>query len=323
MQLNIKDNLKLIAIMVLYIVLGSLHVYTGTIIILFPILVLPMIIWMLSNKQDLKRDIVIQLGIAIGVFLVTQSIEEVVLYIMNVSIPAMIVTMTYRKSVDIPHIIVYTTLGVVLSLYIFVIVQSYVGVNYLESYFDILDKYKSMQLEVFDVFVKQTPKTLSAEQIDLFKELIYNQITLLKYIYPALAIILSIGLTTIMLVLLTLIGKIKRWHMTSLRQLVHFKLSKEAAVLLILGLLLIEVDGKYGNVLSMLGMNLFFLMQVVFQWVGIITIITFIRRGKMSTFVKALSILLSIMMFYASPILIMMLGLFDTLFDYRKAEITV
>lgn len=330
MQINIRDTLKLILLLIIYAMLGSMHVYAGTLIILFPILALPMTIWMLSNKQDIKRDIFIHLGITFAIFLLTQSIDNAILYIINVSIPSYIVTTAYRKRLDIPHIIIYTTLGVTASVYIFVIARSYMGVNYLEGYFASLDAYKAMSIEIFDMLPKQNQGAVSAERMaaikemaELSKELVATQVMLLKHIYPALTLVVSMILSAIMIFLVTLIGKLKKWHMPTLKQIFHFKLSKGVPILLIIGLLLVETKGSYSDVFGMLGMNLFFFMQTLLQIVGIISLIMTIRKAKLSTLVKTMGIVLSFMVFFTAPMFIIMIGLFDTLFNYRKAEIVV
>ena len=48
-----------------------------------------------------------------------------------------------------------------------------------------------------------------------------------------------------------------------------------------------------------------------------------IRKSKWSSGLKVISIVLSLMMFWTTPFIMMIIGLGDTLFNFRKVDIIV
>ncbi|MHC1749043.1 MAG: DUF2232 domain-containing protein [Cellulosilyticaceae bacterium] len=322
MKYDKKNIIKDTIVILLYVILGVLGVYSGTIFILFPILAIPMTIWIMSNEINLPRDIMVNIIIVCFIYIITGRIEEPLLYLINVMIPSYIMGIMYKKKATVPNILMYTAVGTMGCLFVYVLAMSYRGIDYVGSYMQVLQQYKEIQLNAIESFIQvNTPE--GAEQLKLVKSVIEVYIRTLEYVYPAIFMLMGILLTIIQLAVVTMIGKLKKWDMPSLKQLVQFKLSKVALLVLLLAMIISQAGENIGNNGIMLALNVSILFQNLFQLLGIITLIVMIRRSKANSFIKIFSVIISIILFYMMPSFMMLIGCFDCLFNYRKVQITV
>jgi hypothetical protein len=308
----------LTSIYLVYILLGMSGFYKLGFIFFFPILALPLTIWNLGNKQDYKRDFFFHISIGLFIFLTTMQIDDMMLYVMNVTIPTLIITYSYRKKIDLPHTIAYTAVGMIIGSFLFVGLRQ----NYLVAYFNAIEFYQTVQLEAVQALISQGQTIFSKDQLQAMPEAIILVTTLLQYIYPAMFMIGVFVLTTLLILLVAGIGVLKKWRLPKLKELTQFKLSRFSVILYIMGWIFMQMSSTV-DIWQMLGLNIFFFMQSIFQFVGIITLLTMVKNLNIGMLWKVLLILCGIILLLTSPTIIMMIGVFDTLFDYRKVPIVV
>lgn len=314
---NIKDFIKIGLLVFIYVTLGIIGVYSTSVILLLPLLAVPMSIFLMSNQLNINKGIKINILIGITIFLISGNLIEVIFYALNVTAPAYVVAKLYKEKVAIPQLILYTATAIAGILCVTIIILQYFGVDYIHYYNELLQTYQAMQLQIFDTVSQYG---LNANQVGLLKELIQTQIDVLKIVYPAIFFILILWGVVIQVALITLVGKLKKWTLPSLKQLLNFKLSRVTALLFIFSFLLMQGAGIRETMGSTLGWNLFFLISSLYQFIGIISIIMLLKKARFNRIVKVLASLMVLILMYSSPSMLMIFGLLDTMFNYRKVK---
>ncbi|MGL6175289.1 MAG: DUF2232 domain-containing protein [Cellulosilyticaceae bacterium] len=314
---NIKDFVKIGLLVFIYVTLGIIGVYSTPVILLLPLLTVPMSLFLMSNQLKTSKGIKINIFIAFSIFLLSGNLIEVIFYILNVTAPAYIVAKLYKEKIAIPQLILYTTTAIAAILCTSIIALQYFGVDYISYYNELLETYQTMQLQVFNTVSQYG---LNTNQIELLEELIQTQIEVLKVVYPAIFFVLILWGVVLQVAIITLVGKMKKWTLPSLKQLLDFKLSKVSALLFISSFLLIQGAGIRESMASMLGWNLFFLISSLYQFIGVISIIMLLKRARFNKMVKVLASIMTFILIYSSPSMLMIFGLLDTMFNYRKVK---
>ncbi|MEG0501511.1 MAG: DUF2232 domain-containing protein [Cellulosilyticaceae bacterium] len=314
MNYNAKDIMKMTVIAIVYVILGVMGIYSNSLIFLLPLLVAPMTLYLMSDSINIRRDLILNVLIGILIYIFSGSLPEVILYTLNVIIPAYIVTTLYRKNLQVPQIVMYTSTAIAGILCIYIVGLRYLGIDYVQQYFDLLNMYQSVQSEVFRTL------GIASEQKEMLKQLIEAQVSILRIVYPALVFIIIIWLIVIQVSVVTLIGKVKKWHLPSLRQLAQFKFSKITVILFVIAFILVQGTGMGDSDFSILGWNLYFLINSLYQFVGLISLVVLIKRSKGNKIVKVAGVIITFILVYLSPSMLMMFGLLDTMFNYRKVK---
>lgn len=324
MNQDIKQYIKVLMIITIYISLGLIGIYSSTLIFLVPLLMAPMSIYLMGSRKNYKRDLLMHVMIAGILYFVTRRLDEALLYIISVAVPSHILVSCYRQKLSIPHIAIYTGIGTVGIFYLYIVGMKYFQMDYVQAYNVILDTFEVEYIKLLEKVTQMSnipDQTLA--QIKVIKEQLPNVIDFLKYTYPAMLLEAGVLIGLISTIIITLIGKIKKWRMPSLAQLVHFKFSRWMAALLVIAGLIIQVSSHEQEAILALGINLYYFVSYLLQLMGIVTLIMLIRRSNWTSGLKMMSILLSIMVFLSTPFIIMIIGLGDTLFNFRKVDITV
>lgn len=324
MNQNIRQYVKLLMISLLYIALGIIGIYSSTLIFLVPLLMAPMAIYLMSSKRNYIRDIIMHIVISIIILSMTMRLDEVLLYLISVAVPAHIFVACYRNKYSIPHIAMYTGIGTVGLFYIYIIAMKYLQIDYIGMYNALLDAFKVEYIKLIEEMSQMTNMSeMMAIQIKVIKEQLPKIIALFKYTYPAMLLEAGIIIGILSTVIVTFIGRIKKWRMTSLTQLVNFKFSRWMVGLFLISAFVIQFSAGANDSLTALGVNLYYFISYLLQLIGIVSLIMMIRRSKWSSGLKVMSIVLSVMMFWTAPFIIMIIGLGDTLFNFRKVNIIV
>lgn len=324
MNQDIRQYIKLITISVIYIVLGLIGIYSSTLIFLVPLLMAPMAIYLMSSKKNYKRDLLMHILIAGILYLVTARLDEALLYVISVAVPAHILVSCYRKQLPIPHIALYTGIGTVGLFYIYIIGMKYLQIDYIQMYNTILDTFKVEYIKLIEEMGQMSNLSdQTMKQVEMVKEQLPNVIDVFKYTYPAMLLEVGVVIGLLSTAVITLVGRVRKWRMTSLTQLVHFKFSKWMVALLFIAGIIVQVSSNEQEALLALGINLYYFVSYLLQLMGIIAIIMLIRKSNWTSGLKMMSIVLSVMMFWTTPFVMMIIGLGDTLFNFRKVDIIV
>lgn len=324
MNQDIKQYINVLIIITIYISLGLIGIYSSTLIFLVPLLMVPMAIYLMGTKKNYNRDLLMHAMIAGILYFVTRRLDEVLLYMISVAIPAHILVSCYRRKLSTPHIAIYTGIGTVGIFYLYIIGMKYLQVDYLQAYNTVLDTFKVEYIKMIEEITQMSniPDDTLAK-IQLVKEQLPDVIDFFRYTYPAMLLEAGVLIGLLSTIIITLIGRIKKWRMTPLTELVHFKFSKWMAALLVIAGIIIQVSSNEQEAMLALGINLFYFVSYLLQLIGIVAVIMLIKKSSWSSGLKMLSILLSVMMFLTTPFIIMIIGLGDTLFNFRKVDIIV
>lgn len=326
MNQQIKQNFKLVLMITIYILLGIIRVYSTTLIFLTPMLMVPMAIFLMSNKRNYKRDLFIHLIISIVLYLSTRSIAEPLLYIISVAVPAHIFVTCYRNKLALPQIAMYTGIGTVGIFYCYIIGMKYFNIDYMQIYNTFLDTAKEQYTALINEAMNIQNQPVSndiEEQLSLMRKQFSMSVDMLKYLYPSFLLQTGVALGVMSTVFITLMGRIKKWRMLPLRQFVQFKFSKWMGILLIVSSSIALFVGEGSNTTVALAMNLYSFTVYLLQIVGFIALIMLVKKSKLNSMSKTMSIVLSVLVFFIMPFIMMLVGLADTLFNFRKVDIIV
>lgn len=318
---SVKDWIKLVLLVVFYISLGVFNIYNNTLIFLFPIIAIPLTIFLMGNKKNVIKENIIHIAILVGIFLLSGDYKQSLLYILGIVVPAYLVISLYRKKFSIPKIIM--VVGVVMGAILvgYTVFAKYMGIDYIQIYLNAIDQYQDIQMKLFNELLAQSSVSgLTEVDFNLLKDIIQTQVLVFKMVYPALFMLLCLFLSLLYIALITFIGNLKGWRLPTLKQLMYFRFSKVAALLIVVGVLAMQLDTTTKGIWSMTGINLYFLFSSLFQLVGIVAVVMLIRKSKLSGSVKVLGIIASIMIFYSMPLAMTVVGLGDSLFNFRKVE---
>lgn len=319
---NFKDWLKLGLLCVFYVALGFFGIYSNTLIFLFPLIATPLTIYLMGNKKDTTKEIILHIVAMLGIYLVSGEYTQTILYVLTAVVPAYLAIRLYRQKQTVPQIIM--TIGIVMGglLIVYIVAMKFMGVDYVQYYMDFLDYYQKVQLDLFNNFTSTTTLagSFSSEELELLKDVLKTQVSVFKLVYPALFLLISLCMSMIYIGIITIIGRVKGWRLPTLKQLFYFRLSRIAAALIVVGMLVIQLDRTQEGIFILLGFNLYFLLNSLFQLIGVVAAIMIIRRSKMGSGFKTIGILVSIIIFYTMPLAMTIVGIGDSLFNYRKLE---
>lgn len=326
MNQQVKQNFKIGLMIATYIVLGVIGIYSFTLIFLAPLLMVPMTIFLMGNKKNYKRDLLIHLIISLMLFLLTGNIAEVLLYLISVAVPAHIFVTCYRNKLALPQIAMYTGIGIVGVFYLYIIGMKYFNIDYMQMYNGFLDAAKEQYIALVNEALKVQNQAVSQEmqeQFSLMKKQFIMSVDMLKYLYPAFLLQIGVVLGVLSTVFITIIGRFKRWRMLPLNQFAYFKFSRWMGVILVISSFIALFVGEDSSSIVALAMNLYSFTIYLLQIVGIIALIMLIKKSKLTSSTKTMSIVLSVLVFFIMPFIMMLVGLADTLFNFRKVDIIV
>lgn len=326
MNQQTKQNFKLILMIGIYVLLGIVGVYSLTLIFLAPLLMTPMAIFLMGNKKNYKRDLFIHLIISILLYVFTNRIQEVLLYIVSVAVPAHIFVTCYRKKLALPQIAMYTGVGMIAVFYLYIIGMKYMQVDYIQMYNSLLDAAKSQYEIIFNELVANQNQAISAEmskQLASMKRQLLDSVDVLKYLYPTLLLQVGVVLGVVSTIFITFIGRFKKWRMLPLVQFANFKFSKWMSGLLLLSGFVALFMGNGSNEVLALATNLYFFTMYLLQIIGLIASIMLVKKSKLATTTRTMVIVLCVLTYFTMPFIMMIVGLADTLFNFRKVDIIV
>ena len=323
MEYTTKDKLYLISIIVAYVLLGIMGIYSTTLFFLFPILSIPFTVYLIRRKSNIKRNLLIHLGVMGLLILFKVSLNDMLLYLVVVAVPAHLFYNLYSKRTPLPKMIMYIGTGTMGAFFLYVVIMKYIGIDYVAYYLMAVDEYKKLQFEMINEISSLVGENADLSYLTTLKEFIYSQIIILKSIYPALFLIMGILLASIQMFIMVGIGYIKKWQMPPLRQLGQFTFSKIVGALLILSIVFSQGTIENSNEITILGTNIFFFAGTLLQFLGIIIVLLLIRKTRWHRGMKILAIFVILSLFsFFSPAFILV-GLIDSLFNVRKMKIIV
>ncbi len=322
MQLSSKNIIGLIGILLTYIVLAGLGIYSAYGLFFFPILSIPLTVCLIKESMPKGIDFLFCSTAIIGIFMLTGTLEALLVFVVAVCIPAYIIRFMYKKEFSLPHMIIYTALGIVVGVFGYGLVMSYLGINYGEVFIQSADEIKQIYFDTIEN-LKTTLPAESINQLGDIKGMVSIIIELMKKVYPALIVVMSITLAAINLLLVQLILRLKKLKGVNLKQLVSFRLSKWAILILTLAMMTPFTPLNENVIAVTLAANVLIVLQYLLQLAGALALVGIISKGPLHIGMKVMLYILISILFIIYPSMLVLFGCFDTIFNYRKTDIIV
>ncbi|MDF2615210.1 MAG: Protein of unknown function rane [Clostridia bacterium] len=322
MKQSSKSVTAFIGLILIYILLARAGIYSTAGIVLFPILSIPLAICLIKNKLPLGLDFLFNIAIILGIYLLTNSIQSVSVFIISICIPAYAVSVLHKKRVPLPNMIMYVSILMAVIIFIYIGIMKYLGVDYELQFRTSMDAVKQLYFEALETISRLSQET-NVLETSMMKELITLIIDTIKQIFPALILTGGLLLTTTQVIVLNMLVKKKGERLRSLKELFNFRLSKVTVILFFIAIMLLTFGQGIDEVVKILSLNIFFFLEFLMKVMGIVSILVLIKRSHVNTGIKVLGYMILVILIITPTSILMMFGCFDTMFNYRKAEIIV
>ena len=322
MKRSLKSVIALVSLMLIYILLTSLGVYTTMGLTVFPILSIPLALCLIKGKLTRGIDFIFNIAIIMGIYLITYSIQSVFIYLISACVPAYAATFFYKKKVPLPNTIMYVSVIMTLAVFIYFAGMKSVGIDYEKQFILLVDEIKTIYFQLL-ISMEQSVSSQEILQQSMMKEIIALITDTIKQVYPALILIMVIAFTSIQMIFLNSLLAKRGTKISSLKPLFNFKLSKIAVLILFVSMMVALLSENTNSIWVVVALNVLFVMQNLMQVMGIISVSVLLKRAAIHKGLKVLGYIVLFMLLVTPTSVLMMLGCFDTIFNYRKATIIV
>lgn len=327
MEQDKKSVIKLIGLMFTYILLSVLGFFGQVGLVLFPIISVPFTLFCMRNKVAKELQILFHVIVSIAIYLMAHSVLGIFIYIASAVIPAYIILFLYKQELALPNIIMYGGLVLAAIVFVYFSIMKGLGFDFEAQFCASLDMITTeFNTMLASVVHAGAPNGISMGELQAsmnqVKELISVGIETLKTFYPAIVVSQTVVCFGITVIIVNAIARRKMVDLPHTRQILEFRVSKVAVLLLIVSMLLIDTNSTSGTVI-VLALNLMSFLASLFEIVGMFSLIEILRRTSVNTGIKILGYVGIVILFMASPYLLMFSGCLDALFNYRKVSIVV
>lgn len=305
-----------------YMLTGFMGIYDMGQMILWPVFAIPMSLMVIKTKQkEVLGFISLMLAIIISV-ISTGGVDLIIMsgFLLFIIVPAFVFGVLYCQKTNMSKIIIVTTLVIFLDSIIFLAVASLSGVDYLSAYFSSLDAFQnSWNNTLKDMQIQGLlPDVENAEK--LYAQVMAQAILQAKRTYPATLFIASLVTSALHLLMVQLIARIGSWKRPAMKEVVNVRLSP-VSVWIFIGLWAMSPktarpDGVWLFATeSMLG-----ILLALFQIAGFIAMVVLVMKINTNKLFRTLLIVMGVFAFVFNPILLVIIGCLDSLFNFRKVE---
>lgn len=298
------------------------NIYGITNILLWPILAMPMSLLLIKTGEKQLVGLVGPMLAIIISFISTGGFNLMVIsaFLLFIFAPAFVSGILYYRRVNIPQIIIGTTIMVFLSGIIFISLGKIFGIDYLEMYFESLDAFQDM---INNEVGYQTMKDLlpEGENVRAFYEQTMAMAVLqAKRTYPAMLFTVGLITSTVHLFIIQFIAYVRSWKRPLMKDILNVGLSPVAAWVLI-GLWMVAANlGNVDTIWTFTIESMLVVLFMMFQIVGMLSLIVMIGKSGIKKIFRMLLTAISVFWFIFNPILLIILGCLDSLFNFRKVK---
>ncbi len=322
MQSKQKEIIWINIVIAFYILTGFLGIYDISQMIKWPIFAIPMSLLLIRTGQ---KEIVGLVGVMLSVlvsFLSSGKFNPVVIstFLLFILAPAFIFGTLYIEKTNIPRIIIATTITVFLNGIIFLTFNKLLGVDYLELYFLGLDTLQDIWNDsLTDPQMQQLlPEVENVHEI--YARFIGKMILQAKRTYPATLFTLSLITSTIHLLVIQLITRIRRWERPAMKEILNVGLSPVAAWVLV-GLWIVGMQvGSVDNTITFVTESMLVVLFTMFKIIGLISLIVMAMKLGAKKITQILLIVISLFWLTFNPTLLVIIGCLDSMFNFRKVK---
>lgn len=331
MEQDKKNVIKLIAVMIIYILLSALGVFNAVGSVLFPILALPFAYYCVRNKMTVLFHIGFHVIISMVIYGITQNIVCILIYFVSVVIPAYIILVLYQQKMALPNRIMYGGLGLAGVIFVFFTVIKYLGMDFEAQFGAALDE---MNHELVTTLESVTKLASTAGQsvasvaelehsIALMKETLSMSVDTFKAFYAAIIVTQIVICFAVMLIIVNALLRRKMSDIPGIGQLLEFRISKVAVLLLVACMLMVDLEGESSGTMLILALNLMSFLANLLEVAGVFGLIALLKRTSINQGLKVLGYIGIALIFIISPYILMFFGCLDAIFNYRKVSIVV
>lgn len=317
-----KEYLWLFVMIVFYILTGSWGVYGIGLVFTWPLFAIPMSLFLIKTKQkELTALIGVILSIVIS-FISTSMFSPLVIaaFLLFILAPTFVFSTLYKKKVIIPRIIIFTTMVYFSGLIVFLTVAKLVGVDYLEAYYETLDIIQEIwNHSLTDVQVQELLPP-GDDVLEIFMKYTASAILIAKRTYPATIFIISLVTSTIHLLIVQLIARMRSWSRPAMKEILNVGLSPAAAWILVILWIIIAQMGNTDTIWTFVTESMLRVLFTLFQVIGIVSFIVMIQKLKTTGVVRVMLSIIGMLWLIFNPALLIIFGCMDSIFNFRKVE---
>ncbi|NLP46102.1 MAG: DUF2232 domain-containing protein [Epulopiscium sp.] len=325
-----KDSgsiIGMIGIMFLYILIGIAGAYMPFIYIFFPLLGIPLTLWVY------KKNIgwIWSLGIIIPLFMsMIGKLTSGMFLLLIIGIPSVLCGYQMRTKDNIPQIIFTTGLVSFVSFFIFSFYLYIInGMDVPTLYYSYVERWQTWflgfleeQQNLLETAVKETINSDVLFQYYGIMRMATKEISYyLQSLFPGILLSISMISALIHVLFSGLIIQGMAWKEIQFHTLTQMGVSPIVSVLLFCTWLIVSTTNleKYWILETTLS-NLLFVFSLLFFYLGILLVIYIIRASKLNKILRVLIGLFSLMWLVLSPSFFIFLGFFDGLFNLRRTN---
>ena len=317
-----KEYLWLFVMMMFYILTGSWGVYSIGLVFTWPLFAIPMSLFLIKTKQkELTALVGVILSVAIS-FISTSMFSPLVVaaFLLFIVMPAIVFSILYQKKVMIPQIIIVTTMVYFSGLIVFLTVAKLLGVDYSEVYFDSLDIMQDIWNRSLADVQAQELLPPGEDVLEISMKYIASAILVAKRTYPASLFIISLVTSTIHLLIVQLIARIRSWSRPAMKEILNVGLSPAAAWILVILWFATAQMGNTDTIWTFATESMLRVLFVLFQVIGIISVIVMIQKLKTTGMVRVMLSVIGMLWLIFNPALLIIFGCMDSIFNFRKVK---
>ena len=328
MEAGKKSVMKFIGMMIIYILLSALGIFSQEVTVLFPIFSLPFALYCMRNELTTAMHIIFHVTISVVIYLLMGNLYCILIYWVGAVIPTYIILYLYKKELPLPNIMMYTGLGLAIVVFVYFTIMKLVGVDFEVQFSAALDEMNRTFINTIDQALQMSlsagTSTSDLQQaVSQMKEVITSGIEALKVLFAAIIVFHMVITSSITVMLFNAIARRKDKTLPYLREILEFRVSKVAVFLLMVCMLFSDFNLNVQGSILVLELNIMWFLMNLLQIAGTLGLIALVSRASLKSYIKILGYLGIIILFMVSPYVVMFFGCLDALFNYRKVKIVV
>ncbi len=320
-----KEYSWLLVVAIFYILTAFVGVYNLDMMLLWPFFAMPMSLFLIKTGQ---KEITLLAGIILSgiISLITTSgFNPIVIatFLLFVVAPGFVFGILYHQKVMIPKIIMMTTIVYFTSVIVLIAVGKLMGIDYLEAYFSMLDTVQDGWTQYVADLTSQQGFPEGEEVIELYTGVMVETIRMAKRTYPATLFTVGLMTSTLHLLLIQLIARIRAWNRPKMKDILNVALTPAAVWVLIILWIITAQMGSTDTIWTFATESMLRVLFGLFQIVGVITVIVMIRKIAPTKMMRVILWIFGLVWLIFNPILLVIIGCMDSIFNFRKAKLFI
>lgn len=328
MEESKKNVMKFIGVMIIYILLSALGIFGQVATVLFPVFSLPFALYCMRNNLSSTRHIIFHVVISIVIYLLMGSPYCILIYLVGVMVPTYMILFLYKQELSLPNIMMYTGLGLAAVVFGYFAIMKTVGIDFEVQFAATLDEINRAFAMAMDSALQMSESVGTStpelqQTVIQVKEAISSNLEMLKIFYPAIIVSQIVIASSITIMIFNAIARRKDESLPPTKEILEFRVSKIAVLLLMLCMLFSDFNMNMQGVILILVLNIMSFLMNLLQIAGTLGLIGLIARTSVSTPIKVVGYIAIVILFMFSPYIVMFFGCLDAIFNYRRVKIVV